>query len=134
MRIFYSASTGGFYVQGVHRQAPDDAVEIKEKQYRHLLAQQSQGLEIRPDGNGRPVAVPPPAPNADEAALLVRRKRERLLRESDCWVLPDYPIPAELRHAVFRYRDELRRITEQKGFPFEVTWPTPPRRPRHRTA
>ena len=37
--------------------------------------------------------------------------------------MPDYPITAKSLEAVKKYRQALRDITVQKGFPFTVEWP-----------
>jgi hypothetical protein len=59
---------------------------------------------------------------ADEARSL----RNNLLVETDWIVIKSYErgqnIPAEWE----LYRQALRDITEQTGFPYEVTWPTKP--------
>jgi hypothetical protein len=58
---------------------------------------------------------------ADErAAEQVRAERDRLLTQTDYMVLPDCPEDSE---AVRKYRQSLRDITKQKGFPHKVTWP-----------
>ena len=54
----------------------------------------------------------------------VRSKRNQLLQESDWTQLPDVPIATKDAWAV--YRQALRDITEQPGFPFDVVWPQPP--------
>lgn len=56
----------------------------------------------------------------------VRQTRDARLAECD-WMVTravdrDEPVPAEWR----AYRQALRDLTEQPGFPNEVTWPEPP--------
>ncbi|ELY2854172.1 tail fiber assembly protein [Cronobacter dublinensis] len=53
----------------------------------------------------------------------VRAERDMLIAASDWRMMPDAPGDKEVWKA---YRDELRAITEQKGFPFEVIWPIQP--------
>ena len=57
MTIFFSKSTNGFYVDGVHEahQIPEDAVEITDEQHKSLLEGQSTGLIITSDENGYPI-------------------------------------------------------------------------------
>ena len=52
-----------------------------------------------------------------------RAKRDALLTESDKCVLPDYPITDEQRLLVTAYRQALRDVPEQDGFPGHITWP-----------
>ena len=51
-----------------------------------------------------------------------RKKRNRLLAETDVWGLSDYPVTAEQT----AYRQALRDVTNQAGFPSDFTWPTKP--------
>ena len=65
---------------------------------------------------------------ADEElmAAQVREKRTKLLRDTDWTQSLDAPISAESREELRLYRQALRDITEQAGFPLDVTWPEPP--------
>lgn len=56
------------------------------------------------------------------AAANVRDKRNRLLAETDWWAVSDRTMTT----AQTQYRDALRDIPAQDGFPFSVTWPTKP--------
>ena len=53
----------------------------------------------------------------------VRAERNRKLAETDWMVLPDAPIRQAEREAVLQYRQALRDIPQQKGFPEVVIWP-----------
>lgn len=65
---------------------------------------------------------------ADEEliAVLVRDKRTKLLRDTDWTQSLDAPISAESREEIRLYRQALRDITEQVGFPLSMTWPESP--------
>lgn len=56
----------------------------------------------------------------------VRDKRNRLLSETDRYMTLDYPISEDKRLEMQRYRQSLRDITEQEGFPLHITWPEKP--------
>jgi len=58
----------------------------------------------------------------DSAAISVRKQRDALLKETDRYGLTDVTMPTEI--AV--YRQTLRDITDQDGFPHTITWPTKP--------
>lgn len=62
--------------------------------------------------------------DSENAAQLIRQKRDELLRQSD-WS-QGLDVPENLRTVWAVYRDALRHIPEQEGFPEQVTWPTPP--------
>lgn len=59
----------------------------------------------------------------DNAVIEVRQNRNILLSESDWTQLPDAPVDKTL-WAV--YRQQLRDVTAQSGFPLQVIWPQPP--------
>jgi hypothetical protein len=52
----------------------------------------------------------------------IRAERDRLLAETDYLALSDNTMSA----AMTTYRQALRDITDQAGFPTSVTWPTKP--------
>jgi hypothetical protein len=53
----------------------------------------------------------------------VRSARNQLLKDSDWTQIADVPVNKD---AWAIYRQELRDITTQKGFPFTIVWPTQP--------
>lgn len=62
----------------------------------------------------------------DQWADMVRRKRDSLISCTDYYILPDYPSTPDGIEAVKQYRQELRDITLQSGFPRNVQWPAMP--------
>ena len=62
----------------------------------------------------------------DAAAEEVRSTRNKLLEEIDWTQTIDAPISAKSRSELRTYRQQLRDITEQEGFPYEVEWPVRP--------
>ena len=52
----------------------------------------------------------------------VRHERDYLIAETDVWALSDRTMTAEQT----AYRQALRDITSQAGFPTNITWPTKP--------
>lgn len=71
-------------------------------------------------------AVPVPEPTVQELASMVRSQRDAKLSATDYLVVPDYPISPEDLEAVNAYRQALRDIPEQSGFPKNVQWPVEP--------
>lgn len=52
--------------------------------------------------------------------------RDSLLSETDKFMTIDYPISDEDRNALRVYRQALRDIPQQEGFPDNVVWPEKP--------
>ena len=59
-------------------------------------------------------------------AASARQKRDRLIAATDYLVTPDYPIESDRLAKVKVYRQALRDIPEQAGFPRSITWPEKP--------
>lgn len=88
--------------------------------------------------NGSPVLVPPQLSeahsfntaagewqiDASNCNVLAINKRNRLLAASDWTQLPDVPLATKEVWAT--YRQALRDITDQPGYPLEVVWPVAP--------
>ena len=63
-----------------------------------------------------------PAPTAEDIAVMaasVRKERDSLIAATDYYALTDVTMNAEMT----TYRQALRDITAQTGFPNEITWP-----------
>lgn len=81
-------------------------------------------VPLKPGGNyewdgSQWVELPPSTPTEEE----IRSQRDALLEESDWTQLPDAPVD---QSAWATYRQELRDIPQQTGFPENFTWPTKP--------
>ena len=59
-------------------------------------------------------------------AASARQKRDRLIATTDYLVTPDYPIESDRLAKVKIYRQALRDIPGQSGFPRSITWPAKP--------
>ena len=66
------------------------------------------------------------AEKREDAEKSVRAKRDSLISETDYLLASDYPISAEDLEAVKVYRQTLRDVPQQAGFPFDVVWPDLP--------
>ena len=56
----------------------------------------------------------------------IRLKRDRLLTATDKYMTTDYPISREKKKQIKEYRQALRDITKQNGFPDNVVFPESP--------
>lgn len=59
----------------------------------------------------------------NKCATKVRNERDRLLFESDKYLLQDYPINDVEREKIMKYRQSLRDITQSDNFPYEIEFP-----------
>ncbi|WP_186247385.1 phage tail assembly chaperone [Burkholderia gladioli] len=62
-------------------------------------------------------------------AVVIREQRDACLRDSDhrTTIPPDAPASARDKAAHWaEYRQKLRDVTDQAGFPLSVEWPKPP--------
>lgn len=58
--------------------------------------------------------------------LEIKTQRKQLLLDSDWTQIPNGPLTTEQQADWATYRQELRDIPSQSGYPFNVIWPTPP--------
>jgi hypothetical protein len=74
--------------------------------------------------DGQTLTSPPlPPKTADELQAEARAQRNQLLTASDWTQVADAPVDKDVWAT---YRQALRDITAQPGFPWEVIWPTQP--------
>ena len=64
--------------------------------------------------------------NDADYAKEAREKRNALIAETDYMAMPDYPLDKEKKAAVLAYRQALRDVPEQAGFPRQIDWPVKP--------
>ena len=123
---WFSPVARQFYVDGVHRHVPDDAVRVTAELHRDFMAAQSRGdfCTIR---DGKLVVIDPPAPEADVLIGAARRRRNAALVASDWTQLPDAPLTKTRRDAWRKYRQAMRDVPQQDTFPQAINWPLPPR-------
>mgnify|MGYP000417879314 FL=1 len=84
------------------------------RHYAEIMRQVEAGeLTIEPD----------PGPTTEQLAAQVRAERDRLLADSDWTQVPDAPVD---QAAWATYRQALRDVPQQAGFPSDINWPTTP--------
>lgn len=62
----------------------------------------------------------------DRLAEAARKQRDEILAQSDWRVTKAAEVGATLDPAWVVYRQELRDVPQQAGFPTQINWPTPP--------
>lgn len=71
-----------------------------------------------------------PTPTQEELAASIRAERDRRITATDYLVMPDYPLDTDKLEEIKAYRQALRDIPQQPGFPWggpddpECTWPS----------
>ena len=70
--------------------------------------------------------APVPEPTQEEKEQAIRNERNLRLSYTDWTQLPDAPLTAEQKAAYAEYRQALRDIPEQEGFPEAIEWPEEP--------
>lgn len=68
-----------------------------------------------------------PEPDDSMVAKAIRDKRDNLIGETDYYLMPDYPSNPQNLEELKVYRQALRNIPEQEGFPRDVRWPDVPK-------
>lgn len=63
------------------------------------------------------------AERLENLANSARAMRDALIKETDFYMLPDYP---NFPQGITEYRQALRDITGQPGFPHSIDWPMLP--------
>jgi hypothetical protein len=82
-----------------------------------------QKTQAPPISSGSLVYTPPAEPEPIQAARL---RRNMLLTHTDWTQLPDAPLSSEQRAVWVEYRQELRNVPTQPGFPNQIIWPVAP--------
>lgn len=71
-----------------------------------------------------------PAPTIEELAVSVRTERNKRIAATDYLVLPDYPLDTDKLEEIKAYRQALRDLPQEPGFPWNgpddpvCPWPT----------
>jgi hypothetical protein len=128
MKTYYAASTGGFYNDSIHapERIPKDAVELAggDEERLALLGGMGKNKRIIAGPDGYPVLGENAAPSDEELADMVRAERDRRLRESDWTQLAD--VPEAERRKWAEYRQKLRDMPSEEGYPSVYSWPSLP--------
>lgn len=71
--------------------------------------------------------LPEPVIEEQDLKNQLRFKRNSFLYDTDWTQLPDVGLKKDEKEAFAAYRQKLRDLTKQEGFPFNINWPEPPK-------
>lgn len=84
--------------------------------------------EIEPMGSVRRFQiVKAPEPPDEELSTQARTERDRKIAKTDYYLMPDYPSNPQNLEELKVYRQALRDVPKQEGFPRDVRWPDVPK-------
>lgn len=115
----------GFYDEEINSNIPDEAIEITDEQWQEFLNNQGKRR-----WDGTKVVEYIKVYTDEELAEQVRAKRDSLLRDFDlnifCNPLHWEEYTPEQQNILTGYRQALKDIPNQSGFPSEVAFPEKP--------
>jgi len=112
-----------FYTNAVQVDAVEDKAEKWEYDVYILRIRDRAGLSANIESNYEAWLQLARDAEYDVLAREVRGKRDRLLTESDWTQMPDVPLSEPEQDAWRAYRQTLRAVPQQPGFPYWVVWP-----------
>ena len=84
-------------------------------------------IERGEDGKRRFQIVKTPESTDEELAIKVRAERNMKITETDYYIMSDYPSNPQNLEELKVYRQALRDLPKQEGFPRDVRWPDVPK-------
>jgi hypothetical protein len=129
--IYYSKLNNKFYDTVIHSEysIPENCILIDEEEYTRIRLEltSTNSKLLSYDETGYPIVIDKPQITYEEASSIIRNKRDKLLADTD-WT---DTVSAKERlggdYYIWQtYRQQLRDITEDSGFPFNVIFPDLP--------
>ena len=120
MKIYYSPSEKGFFIDNTIDQLPDDVIEINSEKHKEMLYEinmNNKNIVIIDGSITYEDAIPSLTWNK------IRDRRNKLLMLSDYTQVNDWP---GNKQVWIMYRQALRDIPQTYTNPEDVVWPTQP--------
>lgn len=133
-KIIYRTETRAYVIGKLCVPHPDDnnvPDEIR-SQFAELWADVDAYAKAHPDMVTEEQAYVPHVPTTEELAASVRSERNRRITATDYLVMPDYPLDTDKLEEIKVYRQALRDLPQQPGFPWKgpddpaCPWPVVP--------
>ena len=120
-KIIYRKETRAYVVGKLCVPHPDDdnVPDEVRRQFSALWADVDAYAKAHPDMVTEEQAYVPPVPTAEELAARVRAERDRRITATDYLVMPDYPLDTDKLEEIKVYRQALRDLPQQPGFPWD---------------
>lgn len=112
------------YTNIIHRTADDSYVITKNGMPFHIPNDDAEWSKIRAYAEEHPESVTkeepyiPAVPTVEVLAASVRAERDRRITATDYFVMPDYPLSTDKLEEIKVYRQALRDLPQQPGFPW----------------
>lgn len=119
-QFYYDVASGGFITKEIHGKIPDDAIPVEPDEHMYLIDQVNNHNKEIVVNDGK-LTLQEVVLSDSEAASHVRQERDNLLRNCDWSQLPD--VKESTRTLYQSYRQDLRDIPSQEGFPHDIVWP-----------
>ena len=120
-KIIYRTKTRAYVVGKLCVPHPDDNSVPEE--IRDAFAPQWADVhayaEAHPEMVTEEQPYTPPVPTVEELAARVRAERDRRITATDYLVMPDYPLDTDKLEEIKVYRQALRDLPQQPGFPWD---------------
>ena len=117
-----------FYFDAVQLAATEDDVQRWTAKTCGITTRWSESLEGKIEDKYQEWVVEAEIACVSEIEEEVKKERNRLLVESDYTMTADYPCTDSERNAWLTYRQVLRDLPDQQGYPLNVVWPDAPAR------
>lgn len=105
-----------------NRLIPAGCVEIAPPEHNDMQFVRWNGFEWTIESIPEP--EPEPVPEPVDHAQQSRQYRNDLISDSDWTQLADAPLDPVVKASWASYRQDLRNVPQQSGFPNEINWPT----------
>lgn len=119
-KIIYRTETRAYVIGKLCVPHPDDDTVPDEvrRQFSALWADVDAYAEAHPECVTEEQPYVAPTPTQEELAASIRAERDRRITATDYLVMPDYPLDTDKLEEIKVYRQALRDLPQQPGFPW----------------
>ena len=131
-KIIYRTETRAYVIGKLCVPHPDDdnVPDEVRRQFSAMWADVDAYAKAHPDMVTEEEPYSRTVPTTEELASCIRAERDRRITATDYLVMPDYPLDTDKLEEIKAYRQALRDLPQQPGFPWggpddpECTWPS----------